>query len=110
MKFNKLIDRVKFAFVADDVVLNPYTGCHWSAIEKMKESLYEIWEYSKKGNAEACAFMHSKLHDRLVQFRLDFGNVDIPELHKRATYGEYKSIMAEVNPILRRVRKEKAAA
>lgn len=110
MKLNILISRVKFAFTADETLLEPNNKSHWILINEMRDALYEIWEYSKTGNAAACGFMHSKLHDRLVQFRLDFGNVDIPKQHMKATYGEYKAIMTEVNTILRRVRKWRAAA
>lgn len=110
MKFSILISRVKLAFTADETLLEPGNNSHWMLINEMRDALYEIWEYSKTGNAAACDFMHSKLHDRLVQFRLDFGNVDIPRQHMKATYGAYKEIMAEVNPILRRARKERKAA
>lgn len=108
MKFSILISRVKLAFTADETLLEPSNNSHCMLIDEMQDALYEIWEYSKTGNVAAFDFMHSKLHDRLVQFRLDFGNTDIPSMHKNATYRTYKDIMKEVNPLLHSLRKEMA--
>lgn len=109
MKLGRLINHLKCAFIADENILDKHTHSHWMLVDEMVDALYEIWGYSKNGNAEARDFMHSELHDKLVQFRLDFVNDDIPSLHKRATYRAYKDIMKKVNPLLHRLRKEMAA-
>ena len=110
MKLSKFFCRVKLAFTANETILDRYNHFHWMLIDEMMDALYEIWEYSKIGNTRARDFMRSKLHDKIVQFRLDFVNDDIPTLHKRATYNTYKEIMAEVNPLLQALRKEGKAA
>lgn len=110
MRFNKIINTVThLLFTPDETVLDKNNKAHKALIGNMNNALYEIWEYSKSGNVAACDFMHSKLHDRLVQLELDFQNDDIPALHRRATYGAYKAVMAEVTPLLRRLRKGGAA-
>lgn len=110
MKLNNLINNLKLVFTSDETILSKYNNAHCDLVKNMNECLYEIWEYSKSGNVAAHDFMYSKLHDRLVQFKLDFVNDDIPNLHKRATYGAYKDIMKEVNPLLHSLRRERTAA
>lgn len=106
VKIAGIVDFTRAFFPADETVLDKHSEAHKTLVYVMNDSLYEIWEYSKSGNTAALEFMYNKLHDRLVQFKRDFANTDIPERHKNATYGNYKAIMAEADSLLKRLRKE----
>lgn len=95
--------------ITNEIVLDKKNKEHQALVECMDSALYEIWEYSKAGNIVAHDFMHSMLHDALVQFELDFMNTDITQLNSRATYGTYRALMAEVIPLLNNLRKESIA-
>lgn len=91
----------KYTFLTSTTVLNKNNEMHQTLIDRMDKALYKIWEHAQSGDPAAQAFMTSETRRRLVQFQLDFQNNDIPERNPKATYGAYKSIMAELLPLLR---------
>lgn len=91
----------KYTFLASETVLDKHNETHQTLIDRMDKALYKIWEHAQSGDPAAQVFMTSETRRRLVQFQLDFQNNDIPERNPKATYGAYKSIMAELLPLLR---------